>query len=260
MIDFSDFNPQRISSWIELVNMTPRFPFVVVLSCICVNFVIRRYFKFSHPWISMMVVIFLSTLPDNYVSILNNRKLAVFEHPLMALVAFAIWAVFNFFPGDLLFKCMSYVWPIFNLIEGFVLGRDLTHGIDLAMNYFPTSSFAVLATGVAVAGLKFVLMALYAHKVGGFKSTVPYFLEISIGACAYYYLTDLGHFSNYLWFDKEEMRLYVIIGVTLFNFLFGFVPNQVWISIIDGLDGIIEKLHIYHGNKVVQTEAKTKTE
>ena len=229
MFDFEEFDPKKLSTWIDLINFIPRFPIIFIIDCITVCFLIRLKLKISVPLISFTFTLLLSTMSDNLTSFGNNRKPAVFEHPFLIPIFSIIWFLFNYFPFDLIFKIFKLFFSILSLLIGFLSGRDVCHGIDVGINLFPSSTFSAFLFGIFFSFLKFYIIFIFSKIIKQkFENIFVILFEIILNGSLYYWFTDLGHISYTLWFDKEEMRLVVLIFSSILAFLRHFIKESFY--------------------------------
>jgi hypothetical protein len=226
-IDFSEFQLTSSKSWISLINFIPRLHYLYIPDAILCAYLVRRSLTIRNPLISFVLGLALATFSDNYIALLSSHKLATFESYLLAPIFAAAWIAFNYAPFDIIFKLSRYLSAVFAIIGGFLAGRDLTTGIDLAMNWYPTLSLPVLFTGIGVAAGKYILLYTYStiYNQRG-RNAGPIMCGISLGALGYYYFTDLGHISNTFWFDKEETRLGIIVLMVILALVHYFLNDS----------------------------------
>ena len=259
MFDFDEINLKSIETWVKIINI-PRFPTLHIVDSVSTCFLLRKYVKFHHPLISLVFTLLLTTFTENFFHILHSRKMAVFEHPYLAIFTFAVWVLFNFSPLDVVFHISKLISPIIYLFSGFIIGRDLTVGIDFAVDFFPTNTVLIIGFGIFVVLSKYLLISFYGKFIyHPFPSLMPIIFEIIIGASIYYWLTDLGHFSNSLWFDKEEMRLVVVSITSILNLIFSFFSNSFFEKIYNIFGYILFSLIPYQGNNNNDEDDKINT-
>jgi hypothetical protein len=246
--DFSQFSVTSISSWMSFINRIPRFPYLYVADSFTTCFIIRSAARIKNPLISFVLGLAIATFADNCDALLNNHKLAVFEHKFLFPVFAGAWLIFNYCPFDLIFKLAKCVSLLGAFVNGFLAGRDVTRGVDLAVTHFPTSWIPVILTATFVGAGKHVLLYLYSgiyrQKA---RSAGPIIFGIMSAALAYYWFTDFGHISNSIWFDKEETRLAVIVVLSLFGFVHSAVNDSAFTTFHDVIAEIIGFVVPYYG-------------
>jgi hypothetical protein len=247
-LDFSDFDPKSLSSWIFLVNFIPRFPYLYIADAVTSCFIVRSSLRIRNPLISFVLGLSLATFSDNYEAVLSNRKLATFEHPWLTPVFAAVWLAFNFFPYDLLFKVSKFVSSIGAAVSGFLVARDAMRGVDLGVTHYPTNWIPVILTSVFCGAGKYIFLhaysAFYRQKA---RSAGPIILGTTTIALSYYWFTDFGHISNTLWFDKEETRLVLLIVLSLFAIVHSIVDDCAFTAIYDAIGSAIGVIIPYYG-------------
>lgn len=248
-IDFEDFDYKKLISWERLLNDTPRFPILCIADCILCCYLIRSQLKIRRPLVSFVFALALCTMADNAEAFLNRRKLAIFTNPYFIPFITVVWILYNYTPFDLLYKITRLLSPFIAIIAGFIAGRDITHGIDLAVNIFPKDLLSTLATGILFAAAKYLAISVFGRltKQNSYRSAGPILFGILIGANAYYWFTDLGHFSNTYWYDKEQMKLFVSGLLSLFGLLHFLIPDRFFSSIWDGIEYVFGLFVPYYG-------------
>jgi hypothetical protein len=248
--DLSDFTPTSIQSWITFINFIPRYPYLYIADAITSCFLVRPATRIKVPVASFVLGLTIATFADNCDSILNNRKFAVFDHKWLFPVFAAVWLGFNYCPFDLVFKIskISIVSLSGAFVNGFLAGRDVTRGVDLAVTHYPTSWVPVILIGTAVGAGKHILLYIYSAIYSGTaRSGGPILSGVLSAALGYYWFTDLGHISNTLWFDKEETRLAVIVILSLFGFVHSAVKDSAFAAFHDVLADIVGFIMPYYG-------------
>jgi hypothetical protein len=247
-IDFSEFDPTLLRSWIELINFVPRHYYLFIPDAILCAYLVRVSAKIREPLISFVLGLSLCTFSDNYAALLSSHRLATFELYLLGPIFAAAWLLLNFTPFDLIFKILRRLSLLLALAAGFIAARDLTNGIDLAMNWYPTLSFPVLCTGVAFAAGKYVILhvysAIYDHKS---RSAGPIIFSVTLGVLTYYYFTDLGHISNTFWFDKEEVRLAIVAFMIVLFAIHWMVKDEIYTTVFTKAGTVLGVFVPYYG-------------
>jgi hypothetical protein len=247
-LDYTDFSPTSMSSWISLLNFMPRFPYLYVADAITSCFIVRSGARIDNPLLSFLLGFSITTFSDNCDALLNNRKLASFEHPFLLPVFACVWLAFNLFPFDLIYRLSKYVTFIGAFVNGFLAGRDVTRGVDLAVTHYPTSWVPVIAVGVCFGAGKHVLMHVYSVLCRQrARSAGPIIFGVAAAALGYYWFTDLGHISNRLWFDKEAARLVVLIVLSLFGFVHSAVKDSAFTAFHDVVGDAVAYFVPYYG-------------
>jgi hypothetical protein len=258
-LDLTAFTPTSISSWISLLNFIPRFPYLYVADAITSCFLVRSSARIKNPLISFVLGLTIATFADNCDSVLNNRKLAVFEHKWLFPVFAGVWLCFNYFPFDLVFKIsrISFVSLLGAFVNGFLSGRDLTRGVDLAVIHYPTSWIPVIIIGTVLGAGKHVILhvysSIYRQKA---RSSGPIIGGVVSAALAYYWFTDLGHISNKIWFDKEETRLAILVVLSLFGFVHSAVNDSAFTAFSDVIADLIGCIVPYYGKTWTPVESR----
>jgi len=246
--DFEEFDPKKLSTWIELINFVPRFPIPYVLDCVCSCYLVRSSLNVITPILSFVFTLFIATLSDNLTSYGNNRKPAVFEHPWLIPVFSLVWFAYNMFPFDIVYFITKLLAPIVVFVSGVLAGRDVCHGIDVGVNLFPSSTMPAFLFGIFFAFSKYISLFIFARTTKqDIRNVFIVLFEVTIGASLYYWLTDLGHISNTLWFDKEEMRLLVHLVLGLLEFVRHFLPDSVYEAIWGFFSKIVSYFIPYYG-------------
>jgi hypothetical protein len=247
-LDAGEFNPASISSWISLLNFIPRFPYLYIADAITSAFIVRSSTTIGNPLVSFVLGLLVATFSDNCDAIFNNRKLATFEQPLLVPIFAAAWLAFNFCPFDLVLKISTFLTPLGAFASAFLAGRDLTRGVDLGVTYYPTNWIPVILTGVVFGAGKYILLhaysAFYRQRA---RSAGPIIFGITAAALSYYWFTDLGHLSNTLWFDKEEARFAVLVGLSIFGVVRSLVADSAFTASYDWLGAVIGAVVPYYG-------------
>lgn len=244
-----DFDYKNIHSWEKLLNDIPRFPFINIADCILCCYLIRSQLKFSSSLVSLVFTLFLCTITDNTECYLNRRKLAIFQNTYLAPFIVAVWILYNFVPFDLVYKITRILSPFLSIIAGFIAGRDISRGIDMAVNIHPKDFVSILITGIVFASVKYLSIFLcgqITHQTT-YRSIGPIIFGVFIGANAYYWLTDLGHISYTFWYDKEFMKLCVSVFMSVLGFLHFIIPDKIFISIWHDIEYIFGLFIPYYG-------------
>lgn len=247
--DIDDFEPDQLNTWIKLINKIPRIPFLLIIEIACTCFLVKLLIKFNQPIFSFVISLIIASMTENLSSILQNRKYAIFENNLIAPFTLIAWILFNCFPFDLVFKFTKILGFLFYILDGFVIGHNLTLGIDQAIYMFPESSVYAIIFGILFGSARHILIYIVSRiKQQNAPSAGPMIFETSICALSYYYLTDLGHISYSFWFDKEEMRLYIIIAMSVFGLINYLVPPRFFTKCYDCLESIVFWIIPYYGS------------
>ena len=214
------------TSVIRVVSNSSRFPFVCLCDGLCVCFYSRRYFTFFHPFASLIFCLFLSTFVDNYASVMDEKKLAVFNHNYLVLLSLVIWLGFNFSPRDIVYKKSNQLWPLFEILTGYLIGRDVTLSVDIGMQVYQKSRFWILITSINISSAKYVIMALYGnYKRQKYRPLIPYFIQIIIATFCYYVFCVL----LIQW--RDSIRTLVVCVTTASNLALAHVDDRLWIKV-----------------------------
>ena len=251
-----EFNPKSMSSWIRICNKTPRFPYIFVIDIFCFLFYVRRYLSIKSPTISFIFSLFACSFFDNYLDFLIGSKFSIFEHPWKGGIIIAIWFLFNFSSFDLFYRLCSFFSPLIHLMSGFTFGRNLSEAVDSTINFYPSSPFTIFFISAIISGGKYFLLSIMSlHHSSQPENLnnhsfliIPIILELCIGISCYYWLTDLGHFFSIFWFDKEEMRLYVILFMSFARLINSLIPKSIWDKICNFFNTVFSSILPYHGS------------
>ncbi|OHT03472.1 hypothetical protein TRFO_06735 [Tritrichomonas foetus] len=247
--EIEEFQPTDIAMWIKLVNKFPHMPYLFLIECVCACYFIRSFVKIHKPIFSLLFTLFVVSLTDNLSSIMRNRKLAVFENYLIAPFTLFFWILYNYFPFDLIYKLSKCISMLIFMLSGFVIGHNLTRGIDEAINLYPTSAVMVILTGILYGSCRHISIYVFARSTHQeSRSAGPVIFGTTLGALSYYYFTDLGHISYNFWFDKEEMRFVVITSLTFIGIVHFILPDWVFAKVFSGVGKVIAYFVPYYGS------------
>lgn len=188
----------------------------------------------KNPLIAFLTTIFVATFPNSYFSILNGRKLTIFESNALIPIVAATFLMFNFSPFDIIFRVFWFLSPLLAFVDGYLVSCTMISGIDMATRLYPHNWILVLVIGVTVSSGKYILVYVIGKIIKSerkARSPGPVIFIASLGALAYYWLTDLGHISSHFCFGKEEMRFYVVVVVSLLMFIRLCVSDLVFTKI-----------------------------
>ena len=256
--EIEDFDYQNLNCWIKLINQFPRIPFIFIFECILSCYFIRLFVRIKKPIFSLLLTIFVASMTENLSSLFKNRKLAIFENYLLLPFILFFWILYNFFPFDLVFKLSKLMSLLFYVLNGFVVGQNITLGIDEAIYMFPKSTFPVLLTGIFYGAAKNIIIYIFARVTNQkTRSAGPVIFGCSLGALIYYYLTDLGHISDSMWFDKEQMRLIVIITMSVLGIFHFLIPDWLFTECYNGFGKFVDFFIPYYGSTWIPTRPES---
>lgn len=248
--DIEEFQPSNINTWIKLINQIPRIPYLLIVEIFCSCFLIRSLLNFRKPIFSLICSLIICSMTENLSSVLRNRKLAIFENYLISPFTLIAWQLINYFPFDLVYKLFHSLSLLIYIFNGFMIGHDITLGIDEAIYMYPESSIYAILFGIAFGASRHIAIYIFGRALGqNVPSAGPIIFESSLGALAYYYLTDLGHISYSFWYDKELMRLVVIISMSVFGLINFFVPGEYFTKLYDIVEKCVFFFIPYYGSK-----------
>lgn len=208
--DFSSFSFNSLQSWVNLFTTFPRsIEFLVLDTVLCCHYV-RRNLHFSKPFISFFLILLISTSFNNYCCLINREKLSFLNQPYDLLIIFGIWALFNYFPFDLIFKLFWIFTPILDIIRGMIIGRDISDGIIFIKNHY-SSPIHVIIGATIFGSLKYILIEFVNRitRQHG-RSFGPIVFHSFIGSNIFYWFTSMGHISSKLEKSQSEMSFIII--------------------------------------------------
>lgn len=216
------FDPKEVSSWVGLVNNIKIVPDLYIIEAISSCLLIRKSMVIKNPLIAFLIAIVVGTFSENYFSTLNGTKMAVFESNALVPIVGVIFVMFNFSPFDIIFRIFWFLSPLLALVDGYLIGRAMTYGIDMATSFYQSNWILVIVIGVIAASSKYILVYVIAKIIKSerkARSPGPVIFITAVAALAYYWFTDLGHLSNRLLCDREEMRFYLVVMISFLMFI-----------------------------------------
>lgn len=248
--DIEEFIPSNINSWIKLINQIPRIPYLLIIEILCSCFFIRSSLMFATPIFSLICSLIICSMTENLSSQLKSRKFAIFENYLIAPFTLIAWQLINYFPFDLFYKLLNCLSFLVYMLNGFIIGHDITLGIDEAIYMYPESSIYAILYGIAFGAARHIAIYVIGRFLGQkTPSAGPVIFQSCLGALAYYYFTDLGHISYSFWYDKETMRLVVIVAMSFFGLINRFTPAKYFTKLCELIEKAVFYIIPYYGSK-----------
>ena len=172
---------------------------------------VRCAIKIRKPILSILYLLFVSTTSSNVISVLKGQRLEIFEMNMNIPVIIISWILYNFFPSDGFFKATKVMHPFFEVYYAFRDAIILCVVIDTASYLYPRNIILVFVTSFLAVLLVHIVNALLCTYLKQHVANIgPKMFITVINAIAYYIFTDYAHISNRFWFDKEDMKIYII--------------------------------------------------
>lgn len=257
-IDFSEFQPQDFKSWVKVIGEISYELILYTINVLASCYFIRQYIPIRSKIVSFVLSLFFSTMHLNLQAVLSNLHLPVLEQQDLIILFLPIWILFNFTPFDIIFKIFRLFRPILGFFGGYVIGQAVVNFTDTADSKYPADFFLISITVIGCSMAQYFLVLLY------FKATKPkeakcfnifiILFEVFVAFNAYYWLTDLGHISNTLWFDKKDVKFCVQIAVGVLEFFRYLIPEFVYVAIYKFFESIVAFFIPYYGNTWVPSE------
>jgi hypothetical protein len=242
------FTPGSIYVYMRFIIFLPRFPFLYIADCFWTCYAMRRSLQIRNPILSLLLGLSIATFSDNWNSILTGQNFAIFENCWLAPAFVITWLLLNYFPWDLIFRFSQFVSLLFSFVVGFLTGRDLTHGIDLAANSFPGQALPILAIGILFGSGRHIILHMYSilHKQKA-RTAGPVVFGMICAALFYYYATDYGHLSDFLSFSRDDTRLGIVLGLSLLGFVHFVVRDSSFTAIYNVFGDLIGYIVPFYG-------------
>jgi hypothetical protein len=252
-LQLSNFNATSIHSWMQLINLIPRWPFIYVADCICTCFKLRRYLRIPNPLTSYILGLFLTTLPDNLVTLFNGRPLEVFDNAYLFPVYSLIWLAVNYCPGDLVFRGFFLIAVLLSFVGGFRTGRQITFGVDLGAAIFPADPIPIFLVGILFSCAQPLVLFAYARFHRQTVRDPGSILFTSAIACVCYY--RFSGLSGATDFSRDEAHMAVVVVMSLLGFVHFAVNDASLAAIYDVTCDLVGRVVPFYGSTWIQEEA-----
>ena len=118
-----------MSNLVSFLLDEKRYPIYFVFDCLVTCFAVSAFFKFPNLVGSLAMGIILPTYVDNFVSLLQNKELAVIKNPYLLLISTLIQVSVTFVPYALI--VLLKLTPLIAVFAGLNLGRDVITGVKI---------------------------------------------------------------------------------------------------------------------------------
>nr|AGM32206.1 hypothetical protein [Coptotermes formosanus] len=248
---FTSFKFTSRHSYVELFCRIERFPILFVFDCVSICFFIRQHLKIKNFGKSLLLSLFLSSFPDNFLSFAIGRKPLLFEDKLMVPYFFAVWFLLNYFPFDLIFKLISLFKYFIFFIFGFSQTFNITRCLDKSVEIYPVDLVYELIFGLVVGIFPIFGIYIYSRieKSNNFHLNLSFSFFIPLFISNFYFwFTDLGHISTTFWFDKEEMRLFLVLVNGFIWLFYGIFQGRFFSIFSNFVSFVISNSVPYYGS------------
>ena len=252
-IDFEDFQPNQLSSWIQLLSLIPRFPYFYLFDCICACYLVRNFVRINSRILSFVITAFVASMTDNLFAATHDRRLALFENQDLLIYFTPVWIIFNCCPFDVFYKIFNFIRPLIGLLNGALLAQAVTIGTDVAVEFYPSDLIIIFAFGIVFGIAKYILIFVTQRSLKQNGLNIFVFLfEVIVAFCMYYWFTDLGHISDKFWFDKEYVRFFSMVTVAIIDSIRTILPESFITAICNLFSSFVAYFVPYYGSIWIQ--------
>ncbi|KAH0787081.1 hypothetical protein GPJ56_009079 [Histomonas meleagridis] len=219
--------PTTSHGWIGVMHTIPKLPYVFYLERLKTCFFIRESFPIKRPIYSLLLYVIIEMMHICIFSAIRQVQQNFIENLSIFPVLLLSWVLLNLTPFDLVYKIMRKLSFFICISNGFIDAYLLANAIDVAQKHF-TDLTVVIVISVFFITAKHILVAIISDLTNKGSILIgPKLTRNVIGALIYCGLTEYSTSIPFN-FDKDLVRLYMVIGFMVFELLGFIVKDEEW--------------------------------